>query len=273
MALEVSEVSEEKGSDKVEAQVLAPEVVAGGIDENVLKLIKDLQTKVSDLESEKETSNSGKAMEMIAEALDKLNNKSNDKPVAAVGQYSFDTGYTESDIDEDDVLDREDWVTFVSHQMMNVIVDDKRHGRSVRAPFDKIVFKYVSTRQVKNGNETEIYQISAYTCRSKKELEWLRNHSMFNITFYDKIESALTESSKRASRIGQIMMVLKNMNQNELISMAKQNGLAIGTDINILRGSLATFMMDQEETKQKGAVAQTLAEQQLEADLIGKTVK
>jgi len=160
-------------------------------------------------------------------------------------QFEFNQAHSEIDYDPSDVLSKEDEVTFICHKMMYVIVDDKRGGKNIRAPFDKIIFDYDSTKQVKDGKETNLLNLSKYTCRSKKELEWLREHSLFNIMFFDTVSGAMNADIERASLLVKHMTTLQGRGQQELIQMAKgMAGVEFRGDLNTLRAEIAHYHVE-----------------------------
>lgn len=189
------------------------------------------------------------------------------------GQFEFDSMHTEADIDPDDALEEKDYVTFITHKVIHVIVDDKRNGRNIRVPFEKIVFKYVSTKQVKNGRETDVFQLSTYTCTSKKELAWLRAHSLFGITFFDKMTGVLSKDAGRAFKLARQMMVLKNIGQGQIINMAKQRGISIGDDLDMMRSEIANIVVEEQILKEQGYAENILRETKMEAELTGQNLQ
>lgn len=268
MALEEREDLEGKTNDTKKVE----EVKDVDVSPDAMKLIQDLQKQVSKLEKQNSNSvidgdsNTENLLKMLA---DKITESKPDK----TGQFTFDTHHSESEIDEDDVLSDEEAVTFVTHKMMSIIVDDKRHGRSIKAPFNEIIFKYASTKQIKRGKETEIIQLSTYTCRSKKELAWLKAHSLFNITFFDKIDVALSSDVRRAGRLAKMMVQLGTMGQHALIAMARERGISVSSsDLSEIRGAIAHKIIEEEDSKNEERIKSSLLEQKLEADLINQKV-
>jgi hypothetical protein len=208
--------------------------------------------------------------ELMSLLVDKL--VARDEP-ARTGQFQFDRQYTEADIDPDDLLTESERVTFVAHKVGYVIADDKRNGRAVQAPFDVIVFKYNSTKQVKNGRETDLINLCTYTCSSKKELEWLRNHSLFRITFFDKISTAMSSDVDRAQRLAGHMMRLQNIGQHRLVEMAKQRDIEPGDmDLNAIRAMIAHSVVEEEMKANANASVRALEQSQLESDLIDRSL-
>lgn len=188
-------------------------------------------------------------------------------------QNSFEHSYSDqASLDAEDVLDEKDMVMFVSHKVLYVIADDKRNGKNVRAPFALIKFKHDSTRLVKNGKETDQFNISTYTCRSKIELEWLRNHSLFGVMFFDKISKVITADAQKASRLAKHVLSLRSVGQHQLIQMAKSKEIPVVDDLNYLRSMIAQATVEEEMIKIDQKTKEMFSDQQLEAEMIGKEV-
>ena len=189
------------------------------------------------------------------------------------GEVIDDHSYSDlATLDAEDVLDEKEMITFVAHKIMYVIADDKRNGRNVKAPFGLIVFKHNSTRLVRNGKETDQFNISTYTCRSRKELEWLRTHSLFGVMFFDKISQAITSDAHKASRLAKHVLALKTVGQHQLVQMARSREIPVVEDLNYLRSMIAQSIVEAEMIKIEKKTQETFIDQELEAKMIGKEV-
>jgi len=255
MALEVNEEGKEE-------QLAAPIV----LNEETMKVFKQMQDRIDQLEKGGGTPQGGAAgMEDLVKLLaDKITKQEGDR----VGQFQFGTMHTMADIDESDVLPKEEWVTFITHKALYAIVDDKRHGRNVKAPLDMILFKYQSTQQVKSGKEVDIVQLSTYTCMSRMELKWLQEHSLYGITFFNESIAAISKDVERGMRIAKVMTSLNGMNQHQLVSMARERNLPVGGDLGQLRGIIANFMVDLDIEKNAERTKRILLEKKLEEDML-----
>jgi len=224
---------EVKGEEKSNAELIADEVqkqVAAVLAAQGLKPTTEPNSDMSAMEQ---------MVTMMAKKLDQVGGPKST-------QFEFNQAHSEIDYDPEDVLSKEEEVTFICHKMMYVIVDDKRGGKNVKAPLDKIIFDYDSTKQVKDGRETNLLNLSKYTCRSKTELEWLRDHSMFNIMFFDTVSGAMNADIERASLLVKHMTTLQGRGQQELIQMAKgMAGVDFRGDLNMLRAEIANYHVDQ----------------------------
>jgi hypothetical protein len=162
------------------------------------------------------------------------------------GQFQFDEGFTESEIDMEDLLPEEKWQTFAVHKIYDVIVGDKRHGKQIRVPYEPIKFLIQASKIVKNGKASTITNFATYTCKSKKELEWLKNHTQYNIRFFDSINGAASVEAKEATVLAKNMNLLNSFDQHQIFKYAKDHGVAVTSDLNIMKAELATKLTKKE---------------------------
>jgi hypothetical protein len=256
--------NEEKGSvSKKESTIESTPVV---MDASTLKLITDLQGQIDALKTKDESS-------LLAQLVEKIGGRGN-SPDYDIGQFDFNKKYRMEDLDPDDVLEKDEWITFIAHKFIHVICDDLRQGMNVPAPFGLIKFKYESTKAIKGGRETELIQTCVYTCRSKKELEWLRGHSTFGIAFFDKRNGTLYSADiERSKALASKMISLQNIGQQELIAMAKERGINPGdlSDIMSMRAAIAIDVVDELFKGKTVHTQSTMVEQHLEAVKMGRS--
>lgn len=257
MALEELEETAGAGNEKQKPSAETP------VNDSQAETIAKLQEQVAEL-LRNQQQNQG--MSITPEFLTNLvNSLGGPKEEVKTGQIEF--GSYGSEVDVDDVLPQEQWVTFISHRVRYVIVDDKRHGQTIKAPIDKIAFKYNSTKQVKNGKETDLINLCTYTCKSKKELEWLYNHSLFGVMFFNNISDALDADSDKASRMVKHLLALKGAGQHSLVTLAKERGIYNGeTDMNKIRSAIAKRLAEEEIENAKGHTERMLREKMFEEE-------
>jgi len=237
--------------------------------ESQVEMIRQLQKQVEMLQQNQNQNQNQNGGGITPEFLERLV-RGIQGPQAKTGQFEFDTMYSEEDIDPDDTLPKEEWVTFVCHRVMHIIVDDQRNGRNIRAPFDKIVFTYDSTKRVTNGKETELINLSTYTCKSRKELAWLRSHTKFGIYFFDSIDGSMSQKAERASLLVRVMLQLGRMGQHQIIQMCRERGLPITKDLNEMRSNIALVQVEEQLEKVRSSFVKSMDDQLNEAVLIGK---
>lgn len=156
------------------------------------------------------------------------------------GQFQFDEGFTESEIDMEDLLPEEEWQTFAVHKIYDVIVGDKRHGKQIRVPYEPIKFLIQASKIVKNGKASTITNFATYTCKSKKELKWLKDHTQYNIRFFDSINGAASVEAEEAKLLAKNMNLLNSFDQHQVLKYAKDHDVPVTSDLPIMRAEIAT---------------------------------
>ena len=177
-------------------------------------------------------------------------------------EEKFGGAYTRAeDINPEDALSAEEAVTFFAYQSQYFIVDDKRNGREVRTPYyTTLHFKYESSRVQKSGKDNNIFSMSTYVCRSKREVEWLRNHTHYNALFFDKQKSELGEDAVYATIVARVMTSLNGMGQIQIVALAKQHGIPLTQDIRSMRVQVASMQAKKQMADAKEVSMNVIAE-------------
>jgi len=248
----------------------APTQQVSSIDPAIQKIIDLQQQQIDSLKQQIQSGSFGAeaSAAAIAEAMRPLYERMGDSNIIDkdTRQFRFDNVAVVDD--PDDALPLDEQVSFVSYMTYNVITSDKRNGVQVPAPINKIQFIYDSTKRIQNGKDTEMVHMSVYTCRSRKELKWLREHTLFNVDFFDHIKGALADEAKMARKISNIMMTLRTMNVHQLIAMADSNELKNyrGLDIDDLRVTIASQMAEKQKKAEEVNQTRLLNETALEME-------
>lgn len=252
MALEIEELSgSEENKKKSE-------------DTNQTELILAMQKQISELQNQKSRGN--KSDVDIADVLKDLVAGLKEKPDSE--KYGGDNFYVKhEDIDPEDLII--DGVPFYCHQVMYVIVDDKRNGHPVRTPFgNTIVFEYQSTRRVKNGKEERLHNISQYVSKSKKEVAWLKQHRGYGSIFFESHIDAMNVDGRKAAKLAKIMAVLQRSDTGKIIKLANQNGITPSQDVDMLRLSIANKQAENEIAAEDAANQIKLRNSIIEKEII-----
>lgn len=209
--------------------------------EELMAFIKKQSEVINSLKSDIETlkkTDSSMHIGALAEAISSINKKQ--------AEINYEDGVAEEQIPEDDFL--KEGVRFCAPFVGYVIVDDKRKGLIVKLPYNKksIVFDYGATRKTQTGKYNNTHSYSVYVSKSKKEIEWLRNHSLYNITFYETSTEAVQNDAIRSMRLANIMSYIKEYELPDLMSVAKDYGVAISEDSAVLRSKLAFAIFEKE---------------------------
>ena len=193
----------------------------------------------SEIKAELKTAepNSDATAELLTQLVDRLSGKSD--------KDKYGTGFTyvdEVDIDQEDLLDAKDAVTFFSGSVGYIIVDDMRNGHPVQTPYRRpIKFVYQSTKRREKGKDTDLINLASFTSISKKEVEWLKAHTFFGSIFFLRSDVSMNSDIRRAAKMARYMSSFNGMNQHQLIKMCRDNNLPlVGDELGDLKALLAS---------------------------------
>jgi len=89
---------------------------------------------------------------------------------------------------------QEDSVTFTARSVLYVVGSYRDHrGLEVIPPHRLITFSYAASDVRKDGREEEIRNYSQYTTKLKTEIDFLRNHPHYGITFSENLHNMMQE--------------------------------------------------------------------------------
>lgn len=238
-----------KKTDKPEHEDKNKEEVLSIKQQNeMLSKMEAMSAKMDEIEK-KGSGSSGGNKELL-EALKTLNQNNNTSSYDTLNE----SGYLNPDlIDPEDVLEGNKIVRFYAYRSNYVIVDDKRQGRAIQTPFkNNIMFEHVGTKTTGVGKHKETEHSCVYNCKSKKESEWLKSHSLFGIAFYASGGDGhiMSVSSKKAAKMASLMTSLKNQDRYSIINMCQQHGIEMTEDANEMRIALANKLSDEVDSKE-----------------------
>jgi len=150
--------------------------------------------------------------------------------------------YEKEDIDDEDFI-KEDYldepVTFFAFSSYYGIYGDKRKSHNVPTPYNRpFQFKrlYRTTKPSSVGRGVEIITVSQCVVRSKIESEWLRDHTLFNIKFFESIEKAKNINALLAEKMGEANSVVSKMSDQQILERAQREDIDIvNPDISEVR--------------------------------------
>jgi hypothetical protein len=138
---------------------------------------------------------------------------------------------------------KDDWlkepVKFWALGVFLVIADDRRQGNQVPAPRGVIRFLPQGTKRKPRGKETQIQIICAYETRSKREAEWLKEHTLFGARFFLKSGDAFNIDIRYAQKVASYVQAMMNTHANQVVAQATELGLNPDDDITTLRIAVA----------------------------------
>lgn len=137
---------------------------------------------------------------------------------------------------QDDWLDTP--VVFFAYSFNFSIHGDKKRGEETRPPHGAVKFKPLIRTKRKKGKQTEVVSVSSVKIQSKSEVEYLRNHSQYNIAFYENMESALNIDSMWAQKMIEAQQSISRLSDMQMIQRAKSEGIAITDKPELMRRQL-----------------------------------
>jgi len=239
--------------------------------EQLLNMIANLREEMAEMRKSNsavsipiQQSNSAQDIATIVEAAVKGALNSKDKDI------DYEAGVDETELPPDDF--DEVGARFASPFTGYLIVDDKRKGMRVKIPYNKpsIFFEYAAARRMRQGRYEAIAPYSVYTSKSKKEIEWLRNHSHYGIFFYESATQAVGADVMKMQKLAKTMTQLQNYELIDLIRACKSYNIATGEDPAVMRSALAYAIVDKELEVQTLAAKELLEQTNKELLLSGK---
>lgn len=232
------------------------------------EMLVKMQAQIDELTKQKE--NAPKGSNETVEAITALVEQMKERPDEE--KYGGEDSYTRAeDIDPEDIIPYGQGVTFFSHHVAYVIVDDKRNGHNVRTPFHRAIkFVYQSTRTVKHGKENILHNLSAYTSHSKAEIKWLQEHKFFGTIFFTSHKDAMNIDVIRANKLARIIITLQRVDVSRIIKMASDLGIPQSDDVNVLRIAIAHMQVETQMKAEEQANAVRVKEAIIEKDILAE---
>lgn len=225
--------------------------------QDITDVVKALMSKIEDLQSEIEEVRSEKSksstidINAIAEIVAKSTRTQLEHHEA--NGHESTRYFTEAEIDPEDLLS--DPVIFYHYGYGTVIVDDTRGGKAVKTPHGRnIFFAHQATQKVRGGDgRYELYSYSTYPSFSKKESEWLRNHSKYGVKFFETANEAMSTNAEIAARITKHLKYIDTLLPGQIVSMYRDKGLPASVDITKMKNTLALELVKEEISQDKTA--------------------
>jgi len=221
-------------------------------DKEILLFIKK-QTKVIDeqktiLEKQKETIDSLKeeirgikenqAIQFKTYADLEKNIETNEN--LSVGKLS--ESYYKNKIEKDDILKEE--VVFSAYGIGIGFGSYMKNGFEVLSPYGMIMFKYQGTDVNNNGDSKHF---SIYKTRSKKELEFIRNHPGYGRLFSENLNYTLSTDHQKHIQMAQIYSQVLNMSSDQVFAACNYYGIENDGQVSKLREKITAIKMKELE--------------------------
>jgi len=205
---------------------------------------------------------------LMHEMEEKLSNKFKNqidklKLHKAKEELDEDVDYVESL--EDDWLDVP--VTFFAFSMRYSIHSDRRKGQEVLPPFgDPIKFKpLIRHKRPGRGKEVEVVSVSSVSVQSSQVVEYLRDHSLFGIYFYENMENAMNVDSSWAHKMVEAQRSLARLSDMQIVARAKQEGISVSQSPERMRRELSEILAKKSQDQHERILNQRLRESVLDS--------
>ncbi len=187
--------------------------------------------------------------------------------------------YTKDTLPLEDILEKP--VMFFAFCNTTIIFDDVvKGGLTINAPYHPIVFNpYLRYEQP--GQKGKIITQCMALVWSKKQVEFVRNHSLFSIEYFEKLSDATNYSVDLIDKVVAAYERVKHLNEFQVKQKCIEMNINIDTqDFKVLRKKIAHVMAQDiqkaEEFSRVQEVEDTSLSQQIksnESSLTGKAYK
>lgn len=236
----VTEVVDKKETIKIEEHHVDEEIPSLG---DTVEIPRDVLEVLLSKAKEKKSGTDKQGEDKFEYAIKKLTEAFENQGNSA-NKYLGGRPIDIHEIDSDDVLDVP--AVFFAHSVSYMIYDDRRNGRVISTPYRrpfkfKKVIRNVTTVP---GSRTPVYlSISAVFVNSKKEVEWLKKHSLFGIKFFEKMGDAKDISAEMQDKLVSAWNIVSSFDEHSIVQRCAREGIVVDTmDMNEMRRRLAKKM-------------------------------
>jgi hypothetical protein len=168
---------------------------------------------------------------------------------------------------------QDDWLdnpaVFFAYSFDFSIHGDKKRGVETKPPHGMIKFKPI-VRSKRPGRKSEtVISVSSVKVHSKAVADYLRNHSQFQIMFFESMEKVLNIDTDWAQRLIEANTAINNMSDQQVIARCRQYGITIGSDIKHMRKSLVEHEAERAASLRKEKLYGKLERATIETDRSG----
>jgi len=178
----------------------------------------------------KSASASGESGQLIKDLTDSLKTAIQGDEYKKPDEFAY---LSPTSIDPDDLV--EDGEIFWAAGFHLVIGDDKKNGIAIPPPYKVIDFRPEGSKRKQNGKEVDMQIWSTYMSHSKKEIEWLKNHSLYGIRFFTKSADAMSIDVRYTQKLAEYAQAMRNTEAHRVVAQARELGLVVTDDLETLR--------------------------------------
>lgn len=146
----------------------------------------------------------------------------------------------QSEIDPTDILQKP--LVFFAWGFSTVVSDDFVNGTTIQPPYGRAIsFRHLYRMKTSQGKFSSYCYAMIY---SKKQAEFLRKHSDFNIRLFESLADAQSVENEYMTLIIAANDSIKRMSQHEVLSAARANNVSIDTmDMSLIKSKLLDAMV------------------------------
>lgn len=153
----------------------------------------------------------------------------------------------------------ENGTDFFCFRVIHVIAGDFRRGRSVLPPKwgtnaeRMIIFETLFANPIKKGSskQEEVLIVSRFTSKSKTLTNWLREHSEYNISFFENVSTKMDSANVRhAQALASTFAWAKSLDPGAVAKECRNLGIAVSmNNTDAMRAALAEAKVAQMFTR------------------------
>lgn len=229
----VTQTPVESTEDKVVKEENKQEAEIVGVPMSVLKSFMQIAERLANDNNAKTVDST-----LLAEAISKALSSKNERR----GLVSS-MAYTKETLPLEDILEKP--VMFFAFCAATVIYDDVVKGLTVNAPHNPIKFTPF-LRYVQPGTKGKVVtQCMAYVW-SKSQAEFVRNHSLFGIQYFERLDSSTTYSNDLIDKVVSSYTKVSQYNEFQVKQKCMELNIKVDTnDFNTLRKRIAHKMAEE----------------------------
>jgi len=121
---------------------------------------------------------------------------------------------------------------------------DKVMGKETLPPNGPIQFKLIVRSKRFTHKGVQVVSVSHFASHSKREIEYLRNHSKFGIQFFENKEDVKSMDYNLATKLAESSNIVNSLSDIQMIARCKSEGINISNDPKLMRMELTKRLAD-----------------------------
>ena len=130
--------------------------------------------------------------------------------------------------------------------------------------------KYSIHSDRRKGQEVEVVSVSSVSVQSGRVVEYLRDHSLFGIYFYENMEDVMNVDSSWAHKMVEAQRSLARLSDMQIVARSKQEGVSVSQSPERMRRELSEILAKKSQDQHERILNQKLRESVIDSK--GRTV-